>query len=434
VTYVPVKRVFVSHSSFQQNERTFLAGLQAELAKSYDVLVDQTHLQPGVMWRDEIYSWLAICDAAVILLSESAKRDDSKWVPRESMVLRWRKQIDPKFPLIPMYLPGFDRPDLDKAPFQDLGLAEIDAEVVADWTLAGGHYNTICQTLANAVNATSALDETARVVLGFLNGIDESTLEKAIEQVPLDLGKWDALAAPDIRLAIRLAHYGISGTEEGTQPAVEAIRILKKFSPSVPASRWSDLVDALADNWVNPCTAAYFSRFRPGRPRRVLVLNASSRDTVGACVSRACSGDTVSSWPLFDILPGSGEGEAAKDLRSQVVNTYALSRLPGVAAQERDAGVRKAFQQRGKRGEPVFFTITNGNKLGVQELVSAQDQIHGELKEGAQTVTFVYVCGPAFPPTAGHQAGAILVRPELEPGAEEKAKDEYLLANDLIQD
>jgi hypothetical protein len=137
---------------------------------------------------------------------------------------------------------------------------------------------------------------------------------------------------------------------------------------------------------------------------------------------------------LFDILPGSGEGEAAKDLRSQVVEAYALSRLPSVASKERDAAVRKAFQQRGKRGEPVFFTVTNENKLGVQELASAQDQIHGELKEGVQTVTFVYVCGSEFPPTAVHHARAILVRPELEPGVEEKAKDEYLLANDLIQD
>ena len=116
-------RIFISHSAHPQEERatqTFLAALVKALDATPDLqaLVDQKDLQPGDVWLQKLYAWMGVCDAAVILLSPRAVRQDvATWVPRETNLLLWRKALDPRFVVIPVLIGGLQPADLQAHPF-----------------------------------------------------------------------------------------------------------------------------------------------------------------------------------------------------------------------------------------------------------------------------------------------------------------------------
>jgi hypothetical protein len=84
--------------------------LRDHLAQAqFDVLVDRDVIQPGDIWRSEIYGWIGLCDAAVILISQQAIDDPEKqWVARETACLICRRYIDPSLKIIPVLLDGID--------------------------------------------------------------------------------------------------------------------------------------------------------------------------------------------------------------------------------------------------------------------------------------------------------------------------------------
>jgi hypothetical protein len=81
-------RIFISHGNRDTEALLFLDQLSEKLQEQgFDVLVDRRRLQGGAKWRDEIYTWLGLCHAAVIVLSENVFEQDSIWVPRETSIL-----------------------------------------------------------------------------------------------------------------------------------------------------------------------------------------------------------------------------------------------------------------------------------------------------------------------------------------------------------
>ncbi|MES9993174.1 MAG: toll/interleukin-1 receptor domain-containing protein [Candidatus Thiodiazotropha sp.] len=133
-------RIFISHSANKTEEpvtATFLEQLVAKLDSSneMEVLVDQRNLQAGDEWCQRLYSWMGLCDAAVILLSPRAiTRESSVWVPREVNLLLWRKALDPDFVIIPVLVSGLERADIAENPFvSDTSLNDIQfADGISD--------------------------------------------------------------------------------------------------------------------------------------------------------------------------------------------------------------------------------------------------------------------------------------------------------------
>lgn len=135
-------RVFISHSAHAIEEpatQVFLDTLAAAIAAEpgFEPLADQTDLQAGDVWMQQLYTWMGLCDAAVILLSPRAvTRENSVWVPREANLLLWRKSLDPRFVVIPVLIGGLAAEALKANPFladvrlRDLqfaaGLADTD--------------------------------------------------------------------------------------------------------------------------------------------------------------------------------------------------------------------------------------------------------------------------------------------------------------------
>ena len=116
-------RIFISHSAHPVEEpatQKFVAALVKALGATPDLqaLVDQNDLQAGDAWRQQLYAWMGVCDAAVILLSPRAVlRSNATWVPRETNLLLWRKALDPRFVVIPVLIGGLQPADLQDHPF-----------------------------------------------------------------------------------------------------------------------------------------------------------------------------------------------------------------------------------------------------------------------------------------------------------------------------
>jgi hypothetical protein len=66
---------------------------------------------------------MVLCDAAVILIDRAAP--ESIWLPREAMVFRVRKEIDPNFYVIPV-LRGVTKAIFSTAAFVELGLNDLE--------------------------------------------------------------------------------------------------------------------------------------------------------------------------------------------------------------------------------------------------------------------------------------------------------------------
>ncbi len=125
-------RVFISHSAHPVDEpatQKFLSALVKALDATPDLqaLADQKDLQAGDTWLQQLYAWMGVCDAAVILLSPRALlRSNATWVPRETNLLLWRKALDPRFVVIPVLIGGLQPANLQGHPFiADARLADL---------------------------------------------------------------------------------------------------------------------------------------------------------------------------------------------------------------------------------------------------------------------------------------------------------------------
>ena len=127
VTVLRSPRVFISHVNGDPSGEGIWPTLCDRLAAArFDVLVDRALLRAGDLWRAEIYGWIGLCDAAVILISRQALDDPSKhWVARETACLICRRYHEPSLKIIPVLLDGITFEDLEATErFRDLQLAE----------------------------------------------------------------------------------------------------------------------------------------------------------------------------------------------------------------------------------------------------------------------------------------------------------------------
>lgn len=116
-------RVFISHSAHPAEEpdtEVFLHALIAALqgVDGLEPIADRKDLAAGDLWMQQLYAWMGLCHAAVILLSPRAvTRENSAWVPRETNLLLWRKALDPDFVVIPVLIGGLAADQLKANPF-----------------------------------------------------------------------------------------------------------------------------------------------------------------------------------------------------------------------------------------------------------------------------------------------------------------------------
>ena len=338
-------RVFISHANADGTIEGLVPQLTSRLGTDgHDVLIDIHRLDAGCDWRQEIYSWIAMCDVAIVLFSPSAIKPESIWVPRELSLMVWRRALDPSLLIIPVLCGGTSVNDVQQFPaIRDLRIDQSQF-VDASTTDAVG---AIATKLAGLRPPTeSPLDKLADSLRPLLREFDDDVLRAAGDLVPLDV--LPGCAVPDIRrdLAIKLL-----STEPQTMSAV-----LDYLATRGSAAARRDLADAtriLCANWVKLDAAHWIAREvwadREGAGRRALLLDLSTKTATEMYVQRASLRPPATQWKLIVVTGVTGE-DAVQDLSDEIeqaleneifVRPDPLDRNPELRRKNAYLGLRK---------------------------------------------------------------------------------------------
>lgn len=355
-------RVFVSHGAKTPEEIAVRNRLvQAIENAGCEVLMDRITLVSGARWRPEIYSWMLLAHVGIVLLSPSAKR--SRWVPREAMILRWRKEMDSAFSLHLVLAPGFGIPDLNQGAYRDLGLSDINASSSDDLT-------SLLHELSNATSLPEDLipRRIREVLLPVYSQLDEGRKQRASQFVPFQLSSWATELKQLDLFAVQLAHYGLReapprGLDKPTYPGVKALSAIKDAIGQELGQR---LLEIMAPSWVDCAAAARVlaEAKRERQDRRVLVLTAAESLSAEHYVTRGWSQD----WDfipyclsLAELKPES-KPTRLEDLRAALFETIRpVLRQPS----QGDSKVVDELARKNLMGTPYFIYVVDNGRQSV---------------------------------------------------------------------
>jgi hypothetical protein len=329
-----VWRVFVSHANGDKQADQLVDELAKRLRDAnHQVLVDVECLAPGQPWRKEIYTWLSICGAAIVLFSDKVFADDKIWVARETMVLKWREAIDPSLCLIGIRFPGVDRNRLESSErFRDLLL---DESQYLDWA---ENTETIVDKVLEALRAKHArespLDGMAGHIARRLKLVDEDYFDICAANIDIDLLGWHH-ANRAHTVALKLLSLGL-GDLYGQ------LRNLLKYAVTPHARDAVSEIKSLLGSCIFPLESARWlaiesRRPTPSVPRRALVLSISNdeqdeglhnehRELVRLYVCRTTCCPPDDSWQV--LMPTMITGDYAEDAIAEELATLCDLEMP----------------------------------------------------------------------------------------------------------
>ena len=409
-------RIFISHSAKEPQSERFLSLLSKALKQTgFDVLVDRERLEPGAIWKDELYTWMGLCHVGIILLSESVFRPDSIWVPREASILMWRRRLDPNFHLIPIQLANLNPSDLTSGAFRDLDIGQL--QFVHDKS----HAVMIRSVTTDLAARTLALKDTplesiASQVAFHLREVPNSILIDAAERLDVDLGAWNPQHSSAKALALRLLQVPLRN-------AVGVIEFLAGYLDDTAPDRILDLV---APSWVDLCAASLIPQCARSEPySRSIAINAGSLFSAQMYVRRACCQPSKTSWPVYKYSGVYGENildDIIGEVEECLVRAFGLD----LDLDTRNAKnvLRRLLKTRKQQGKPVFIVLEYS--IAIAHTLSA-------LQQSLPEVTFLILTGETFPDVdIFSKSQTVLLRPELEEGEEVAAQDDYWYAVSVL--
>jgi hypothetical protein len=399
-------RVFISHSTHEPEARaTLLRVVEALKGDGFDVLVDYERLETGWEWRDELYSWLAHCDAAVALLSPAALA--RPWVKAEAQILWYRRRNErDHFPLLPILVDGAKPADFERLEDWDpVPLRDLQSRV---WPVADD----------------VAGDEIVTRLLA-----DLRPLKERVARTPLEValaGKLRAIG--DEALAAAARRIGMEQELTGDERYVRMSRRLLQveLAALADAVTWVAIADpkiaqevfglAVAYAWVDGMAAAQIVEAM--LREHDIAINAEQPLTSHMYVRRAC---TI--FPFWDVV--AIERGRSGDVDAMLESAHeALARKFAVADPADRALLSAELRQR-----PVFLVVPC--PLLDEEVVSA-------FRREFPTVTHIFLAGDGdLDATEVERRAAGNVRyllPKLEPGRETAAIARYLSVVDELKE
>ncbi len=269
------RRIFISHNAKDDPEaRAFLKDVIDAISAEkdevseplFEVLVDRD-LSAGEPWRKPLYTWMLLCDTAVMLLDEKSK--DSRWMPREAMIFIWRRQLDPGFTLLPV-LRDVTKDIFQLTPFTEMGVEELG--------------NIACKGPAEIVRALKAQrsDSTDRrlgKLLHYLGPIEPGHYPDGFMEAQQALGLGEQAGflkafSPDRAVAAALLGFGFRQgplwKNGETYPSIAALDLLSDWLSRKSTLR--PVCEALASYWVaRDAGAALHHALNQTAPRVVAV-------------------------------------------------------------------------------------------------------------------------------------------------------------------
>ena len=410
-------RIFVSHSAKEKYSKSFLKDLSTELERNgFDVFIDGDRLKPGGSWREEIYTWIGLCHGAVILLSESAIRQDCIWVPRESSLLLWRKALDPKFVVIPVFLGSVTAEDINTGPFQDLKLNELQAP-------SANSTNQVMEEIVNQLDTLKSfstptpLEGIADQIVFLIRDVPNHKIEEAGEILGIDLGPWNPSTKPFHSLALKLLQVPL-------RKATEALEVLMGYLDDPTADRILALV---APSWVNLCAARLIPECAKSYPQPVaLALNADSFFAAQMYVRKGSCQSPRTSWPVFKFSGVHGEAvldDIVAEIEECLITAFRI-RSNAFDNRTPDQILRNVLEIRKKEGKPVFLVL---------ERKPSTSRLLPQLQRAFPELTFFILTSDEILEQEELNLGPIrLLEPILEEGVELAAQNDYAYAQSVL--
>jgi len=404
-------RIFISHSAKEEHASQALVALeQALTALQYDVLLDKTRLQPGNIWRQDLYNWMCSCHAAVILFSEAALTSD--WVFLEATILSLRRQ-DNQFALIPIFL-GDVETALRQSRFCHLALTDIQGISRRD---AEDTVRLLIELLEplkrrqRGWNRSELLEQELAHILR-RNEVSKEGLDQLCLAFSMSCPHWAPSADAFAITARRMLQTEFEA----------AIGCLLSLGRILSPKAQLEILGLLAPGWVDPRPAVRIQQISEVREgTRTVGVNGSLVDFTGNMyVRRASFGDPA--WRVITAHSCLGEDPAAS-LIDEIWTT--LRRTLAIEGSDDE-----------ETAEELEQVIQKGDRFFVQFAPPIPDrEVLRRLREAFPQLVFVVLAGDERPlPEIAEPWGIEFLEPQLESRRERSAHRIYSRAlNDLKQ-
>jgi hypothetical protein len=288
--------VFISHAGFDEPVGSTIDSLVAALeASGFEPLIDRERVAHGTDFFAVVDRMIAICHAAIVIVSESAQEEDRTWVLTEAARLHDRQVSDRRFQIVPVFA-GVDPKRLPRK-WEPTGISRLaGVGVTVESTAAAAR--KVVEDLAPTRRRTQAA-AAERLLANVLARLPESVVLRAAELVT---GDRRLAGEPTLEVAARL----LSADAETLWEVVSEVRVT-----DLQCAR-EILGFALPFTWVDRTCAASIPR--AVAHRRAVGLNSEAVATSEAyvhCASRR--------WPRWKVVPvdpataGEGFEQAERD-------------------------------------------------------------------------------------------------------------------------
>jgi hypothetical protein len=240
-------------------------------------LLDVESLKPGDDWRARLHRWLGECDGAVILFDSLSVKSD--WVRKEATILAWRRSLNDRLVLVPVFLGQFRAADLDEAGYGPLDVARWQGASIEESELAGLPVERVAAAFDRLEpdEDDNPMRTWLQDVAALLRHAEAVHLDRARRALGVDDDDWRELENGHLTLAHQLLHSGLA-------PALTALSHLNAGMRHEP---FADLIDQLQFTWVDEGAAAHLGGLLAARRRPIALINADTHATGMDYVRRA---------------------------------------------------------------------------------------------------------------------------------------------------
>jgi len=407
-TYKPL--VFISHSAKDVTTREVLSKLYSALHQEYEVLLDRQRLRPNDQWRKELHTWLGLCHAAVVLISEHALRQ-SPWVKKEATILGYRREMDSEFVLIPVLVPPVTSEMLRVGDFSPLELDAIQMAAGETPEAVARQVLDRLEPLKDRLERRTPLQEIEDVVASILSELEtEGKDPQPLFDAAAKLGKrlrWRS----DKRYGAQLARELLSADLEQTADLL--VTLAKYFGQKETALR---LLSLLTPFWVDPDAISELPMInkQPCRKRAVSV-NGVQYPFTGECyIQRACCG--AYNWVSARITQPKGFEELEPEVQVGIIVEEIQKQVaPQIGFDEEDEPGAQDIERRLKAieaKEPFFVLVPKDFDEG----------LIGLLRERLESFTF-FILADAPILDALEEPHILPLQPQLSPGRDREVYD-----------
>jgi hypothetical protein len=396
--------VFISHKLNDPSTDQFLDQLRRQLeASGFHVWID-TDIAAGEVWREELSTWMSLCQCAVLLISEAALHSD--WIFQEASVLSWRQEQDKKFKLFPVVLDALRDEQISASRLKvvlDILRLQSPGRNADEAGRLQATVEAVRQQLRAQQQGDNEYAKTAREIAKLLDGVDSESLEKAAQILNVNLGSWVPGWDPKFVFALEVLTAG----PRRMRDALEKLDLLPVIKGKIGKSALPFWVDVNAAELV-------WRIARKTSDRPLMLLNVAYPETAKDYLLRARF-SPYRSWCCHEFSNVFGE-DFEGELWDEICGCICLSmgedikRLRQDRLRKKVENLTKDPSQDARQFVAIDITVTENRAITKREHWASFENLRKEHGE----VIYLLLTGPKLPPETEYEGTTVhVVKPEV---------------------